>query len=243
MIQRGAHWIVLTAGHCSCANDAWRATSMWLEAARANAGLAERTCEKVANYYEGNRSVDGMVLDCGAPTGLVQPLALAAQDPRTEERLVYTGYTRSSSKHVLNVTSRSLPVYLHTVSAKAASSFIDPTMTALSRSVLLANGREEVLSTGKHDAYTKAGSVTHEGMSGGPVLNTNCELVGVLRGIGNQCQQTGRLRAGTGGAGGVRPGVTLTAIDCACCTCLKAIVCGIDCLDTHRPSACLPPTA
>lgn len=127
----------------------WRTT---LRAAVAVDGMV-LACTLLANQSEGDSAVDGMVLACGTPEDLVQPLRPGADEPRTAERLLYAGYTQDSDKRILDITSRSLAVCLHTVSAKVASSFVKPGMKALSRTSLLANGRERDLP--EHDANTQ----------------------------------------------------------------------------------------
>lgn len=184
MLQRGTRSLVLTSGHCLCPDNAWRATSMWLAAARNAESSQERACTTVKNFFDrssGREALDGMVLDCGPHDGLVQPLLVASRKPRTEERLVITGYTQGDGEHVLHLAQRNETVYLHAVPAKKASSYGNP------GTLLLANGDAHELS--RHDAFTQAGAAPNQGLSGGPVLNSNCELVGVVRGTGSRNNQ------------------------------------------------------
>lgn len=119
-----------------------------------------------------------------------------------------TGYANGVGEHVLHVRQRNAAVCLHTVPAKAASSYAVSDMQMKSGSLLLADG--STAAPARHDAFTQAGKVPQEGMSGDSVLNIDCEFVGVARGGGAHNMQG--LRACTCAAAAIQPALPSVAV-------------------------------
>lgn len=182
--------LTLSAGHCSCPGGTWTAASLGLQASSFPGGFVPRSCAVLENFLAGEASaaVDGMVLDCGPPDGLVRPLSIAAIEPRRQQTLVYAGFaagrgpsdTRLALLTAYSRAGKAVEVFLQTVTAHAAVSFSNAAPASTSMSVLLANGGTATVS--RYDAFTQSGQVSQGGMSGGPVLTTGCELVGLVRG-------------------------------------------------------------
>lgn len=191
MVQHGANWVVVTSGHCSCAEGSWQASSLELHA---EGSLLPRTCSVLHNFYSSasvNDPLDGMVLDCGRPEGLVRPLRLpAAALPLTQEALVYTGFSNGAAAPDRRISLAALRAhaYLHTVFAQASASFADGDVGSASGWIQLANGSLGEVTD--HDAFTAPpGLSPQQGMSGGPLMSRSCELVGIARGSGKKNSQ------------------------------------------------------
>lgn len=185
MVRHRGRWIVLTAGHCASCGP----SGTWQIASLAQRAGSLRTCSVLVNA---STTVDGMILDCGAPDGLVRPLTAAVAKPRSRQTLLLTGFADGHGSSDVRLAlpaayigaAEELIAYLHTMSTHAVAAFVDSLIndSNTESTVVLANGSHHNLT--ECDAFTEAGQRPQRGMSGGPVLSTTCELVGVVRGHG-----------------------------------------------------------